>query len=446
MSHHPPTDAIALRRALGTPSLVLLGLVYMVPLTIFTTYGIVVQITGGRLPLAYLVTLVAMLLTARSYGRMAQAYPMAGSAYNYSRQAFGGAVGFMTGWTLMLDYLLLPMINYLVIGIYLEAAFPGVPAWVFVLGSVVIVTALNLLGIVSVARTNYVIIAAQGVFIVTFVVLALVGLTGSGSIDPLAPFTGDGSATGVLPLLAGAAVLCLSFLGFDAVSTFAEEARDSTRVVPRAIMQTTIIAGILFVVLAYVSHLVLPTTHFADVDAAAVEIMERAGGTFLTAFFTAAYVAGSLGSALTSQAAVSRIIYAMGRDGVLPRRLFGTLHPRWRSPVGGVAVASAVGLLALVLDLATVASLISFGALTAFSLVNLSVIKRFFLDERRRSARTVLDALVLPGLGFVVTLWLWTSLAPIALVVGLVWAAIGVVWLAVLTGGFRRPTPSLEGL
>mgnify|MGYP001576122500 CR=1 FL=1 len=440
-----PTDVVALRRALGTPSLVLLGLVYMVPLTIFTTYGIVTEITGGRLPVAYALTLVAMLFTARSYGRMARAYPVAGSAYAYSRRAFGGPVGFLTGWALMMDYVLLPMINYLVIGIYLEAAFPGVPAWVFIIGSVALVTVLNWFGIIAVARANYVIIAAQAVFIVVFVVFAFVGISGSGSVDLLAPFVGDGSEPGFAPLMSGAAILCLSFLGFDAVSTFAEEARESKVVVPRAIMHTTLIAGVLFIGLAYISYLVLPTTTFANVDAAAVEVMTTAGGVFLSAFFTATYVAGSIGSALTSQAAVSRIIYSMGRDGVLPSVL-GRLSPRWKSPTVAIAITSAIGLLALVLDLGLVATLISFGALAAFSIVNLSVIKHYFIDEGERSGVDVLNNLILPGIGFITTIWLWTSLSGTTLIVGIVWVALGFLWLLYVTRGFSRPTPSMQGL
>src|SRR4051794_38611780 len=132
-----------LRRALGTPSLVLFGMVYMVPLTVFTTYGIVTQLTGGRLSVAYLVTLAAMVFTARSYARMSAAYPVAGSTYAYTQRTFGAPIGFLAGWSLLLDYLLLPMLNYLVIGIYLNAAIPAVPAWVFVLITIVIVTVLN---------------------------------------------------------------------------------------------------------------------------------------------------------------------------------------------------------------------------------------------------------------------------------------------------------------
>jgi amino acid transporter len=160
-------------------------------------------------------------------------------------------------------------------------------------------------------------------------------------------------------------------------------------------------------------------------------------------FFTAAYVAGSLGSALTSQASVSRIIYAMGRDGVLPRAVFGRLSRRG-APVAAILLTSVVALLALVISLTTISSLISFGALVAFSMVNLAVIKHFVVDQRRRGARDLLSYLVLPLIGFAATAWLWTSLSGLTLVVGLTWAGIGVVYLLVLTRGFRRPTPQLD--
>ena len=260
--------------------------------------------------------------------------------------------------------------------------------------------------------------------------------------DLAAPFTGDGTATGLGPVLAGAAILCLSFLGFDAVSTLSEEAKDPRRGVPRAIMIATISAGLIFILLSYVAQLVYPSNEFADVDSGSLDVMVAAGGQFLNNFFTAAYVAGALGSALTSQASVARILYAMGRDGILPRKLFGHISPRFSTPVYAILVVSVVSLLAIVIDLATLASLISFGALVAFSAVNLSVIKHFFVDLRDRS-RVALN-LIAPGVGFLLTAWLWTSLSGMTLVLGLIWLAIGFVWLLVVTRGFRRPTPVLD--
>ncbi|AZL10039.1 MAG: APC family permease [Brevibacterium aurantiacum] len=441
--HHDGGEG-QLKRALGVPSLVFFGLVYMVPLTIFTTYGIVTQVTGGRVPLAYVITLLAMVFTARSYAKMAHELPFAGSAYTYTQKSFGAGIGFVAGWALLLDYLFLPMINYLVVGIYLSAAFPMIPAWVFVLTAIVLVTALNVIGIVSVARANIVIIAAQAIFILTFAALGIASMSGSGTVDLMAPFTGDGSAPGFGNVMAGAAILCLSFLGFDAVSTLSEEAKDAQRTVPRAIVIATVTGGLIYIVLSFLSQLVYPSNDFADVDSGALDVMGAAGGEFLAIFFTAAYVAGACGSALTSQASVSRILFAMGRDGVLPKRFFGRLSPRFHTPILATLCVGVVSLFALAVDLSFISEMVSFGALIAFSAVNLSVIKHFIIDGNRRGSRAIINFIVLPGIGFCLTLWLWTSLSPRTLLIGAIWLALGIGYLAFVTRGFRRPTPTLD--
>ncbi len=430
-----------LKRVLGVPSLVLFGMVYMVPLTVFTTYGIVTQLTGGRLSVAYLVTLAAMVFTARSYARMSAAYPVAGSTYAYTQRSFGAPIGFLAGWSLLLDYLFLPMLNYLVIGIYMSAAIPAVPPWVWILIAVVVVTILNIVGIVSVARANFLLLALQLIFIVVLVVMAFVTITKTGSVNLVAPFTGDGSVGGASPIFAGAAILCLSFLGFDAVSTLSEEAKDPTRTVPKAIMIATVACGLMFVGLSYVSQLVFPSNQFADVDAGSTDVMLAAGGQFLNVFFTAAYVAGCVGSALTSQASVARILYAMGRDGILPRKVFGHVSIRFATPTFAILVVSVISLAALWIELGFLASIVSFGALVAFSAVNLTVIKHYFIDKGEKN---VLNNVILPVIGFALTVWLWFNLSWLTLEVGLIWLAIGLAWLLFMTRGFQRPTPVLE--
>ena len=464
-----------LKRALGVPALVLFGMVYMVPLTVFTTYGIVTQLTGGRLSVAYLVTLAAMVFTARSYARMSAAFPVAGSTYAYTQRTFGAPVGFLAGWSLLLDYLFWPMLNYLVIGIYMSAAIPAVPPWVWILIAIVVVTVLNIVGIVSVARANFLLLALQvifivvfvvmafvtilnivgivsvaranflllalqGIFIVVFVVMAFLTITKVGTVDFMAPFTGDGSVGGSSPIFAGAAILCLSFLGFDAVSTLSEEAKDPTKTVPRAIMIATITCGLIFFGLSYVSQLVFPSNQFADVDSGSLDVMTAAGGQFLNTFFTAAYIVGCIGSALTSQASVARILYAMGRDGIMPRKVFGHVSLRFATPTFAILVVSVISLVAIWIDLGFLASIVSFGALIAFSAVNLTVIKHYFVDA---GDKNVFNNVVLPGIGFLLTAWLWTSLSWLTLEVGFIWLAIGVIWLAVVTRGFQRPTPVL---
>lgn len=434
-------QGVTLRRALGLPSLVLFGLAYLVPLTVFTTYGIVTETTGGRVALAYCVTTFAMIFTAFSYARMVRAYPVAGSAYSYAQKSFGGHVGFLTGWSLMLDYLFLPLINYLVIGIYMNAQFPSVPLWVWVVMAIALVTFLNVVGITSIARASSIIIAAQTVFIVVFLALALRHATGTETV--VNPFVGDGSLEGTGPVLAGAAVLCLSFLGFDAVSTMAEEAKDTLRDIPRAILMVTVVGGVIFVVLSSVAQMAHSATTFEDPDSAALDVMHAVSGSWLGTFFTAAYVAGCIGSALTSQASVTRIMYVMGRDGVLPRPM-AFLAQRWRTPVVAIGLVSVVSLLATFISLDLIASVISFGALIAFSAVNLSVIKHYAIDAGRRSGFDLVRYLLMPLVGFAMSVWLWTSLSGQSIRLGLIWLAVGVVYLLWLTRGFRRPPPEME--
>ncbi|MBB4614173.1 APC family permease [Novosphingobium taihuense] len=418
VSGHP-----ALRRVFGTGSLVMFGLAYLVPLTVFTTFGSVSKLTQGHLPLAYVLTSIAMLFTAASYARLVRIVPAAGSAFSYAGAAFGRRVGFITGWTLLLDYILLPAINYLILGIYLGAQFPSVLAPVWSLGAIALVTVLNIIGVDVVRRASMALVAIQLVFAAVFLFATFT----SASVVPVAdPFMADaGSWSGVV---AGAAVLCLSFLGFDAVSTLSEEARDPARTVPRAILMTTLIGGAIFVALAYAGTSLLPDWRMITAsDSAGLEVMRPLGG-FMSAFFLAAYVSGCLASALAAQASVARVLYAMGRENVLPRSVFGQLSARFHTPVRATMVVAALSALALLLTLDTLASLISFGALFAFSLVNLAVVRLDAMSHKARPRLQVAAMALCPALGFLATLWLWFNLSALALIVGIAWLVAGLVY------------------
>lgn len=433
---------VHLKRALGVSGLTMFGLAYLVPLTVFTTYGIVTEETGGRVAFSYVFTLAAMLFTALSYGQMVRAFPVSGSAYTYTSRSFGAHLGFLAGWALLLDYILLPMVNYAVIGLFINAQWPGIPIWVGFIVALALVTILNVIGITTIDKANNIIIAIQTVFVLVFVVLAIKTIMG-GDVNFGLPFQGDAgpNGSGLGPVLAGAAILCLSFLGFDAVSTMAEEATEPRRDIPRAIMAVTVGGGVLFIILSWLAQVAHPATTFEVADSGATDVMNTIGGNAMAVFFTAAYVAGAFGSALTSQASVTRILYAMGRDGTLPRPL-GTLAEQWRTPVLAIGLVSLVSLAGLWVDLALLFSIVSFGALTAFSVVNLSVVKHYWFDHA--AVRNAVTHLLLPLIGFALTVWLWTSLSRNALITGLVWLAVGLAWLALITGGFRKRPPQVE--
>ena len=445
-THHHSTDPTApgrFRKSMGLTALVLFGLAYMVPLAVFTTYGLVTQMTKGHLPTAYLLTLAAMLLTAYSYGRMVQAHPQSGSVYTYTRKAFGSYFGFMAGWVLLLDYIFLPLLSYLLIGIYMSEYFPAVDAWVWVVGSIALVTILNLVGIESVTRVNWILVVVQLVFIVVFVALSIHNLSEqSEPVSLFAPFHHEGFSVPLI--MTGAAVLCLSFLGFDAVSTMAEETTNPRFRIPLAIMVVSLVGGLLFLLVSYFAQSVYPQWDaFADPDSASVDVMRRVGGQLLVTAFTATYVAGCFASAMVSQASVSRVLFAMGRDGALPR-VFGQLATKKRVPATAIVLVSILSLIALFISLDTVAHMISFGALFAFSAVNLAVVKHYLVDQKLRGTRNWLLYGAIPASGFLSTLWLWTSLSSLSFTIGLCWMGLGVVCLLGLTRAFRVKLPELQ--
>jgi amino acid transporter len=427
-------DSGNLRRILGTGALLAFGLAYLVPLTVFTTYGSATRATEGHLPLAYLVTTGAMIFTSVSYAHLVRAFPTAGSAYTYARATFGERAGFLVGWALLLDYLLLPAINYLVIGLYVHANFSGVPIALPIFAAIALVTVLNIVGIDVVRNASLAMVLVQLVFAAVFVVAALKFAPGPLPLDPFYSLHLAWPA-----VFAGSAILCLSFLGFDAVSTLSEEARDPERTVPRAILLTTCLGGLIFTALSYASALVVPDWHSLKVsDSAGLEVMQPLGYGMVV-FFLAAYIVGCTASAIASQASVARILFAMGRDAILPRTL-GVLNRRFKTPLRATLLVALLSCAVSFLDLDTLVSIVSFGALSAFSLVNLAVIKHFVIDRRRRATADLIIFALMPLVGFLLTAWLWLSLSRSALMVGLGWLSLGIVYLV------ARPKAGLGGV
>jgi putrescine importer len=438
---------IHFKRVLGLPALVAFGLAYMVPLTVWTTYGVVTTTTEGHLPMAYTVTTVAMLFTAYSYGRMVVLQPVSGSAYAYASRAFGRSLGFMVGWALLLDYIFLPMINYLVIGLYMEDYFPSIGQSVWIVLTVAIVTGLNILGIRLLAGMNFVLVGAQAVFIVVFAVLAIGDISGEVEVRSwTAPFVESGMDWSLI--FAGSAILALSFLGFDAVSTLSEETDDPRVRIPKAILLCALFGGLVYIFQSYLGHLAFPDWRsFEDhQDVASADVMKSIGGDFLNSFFTAAYVAGAFACAMASQASVSRILFAMSRDGSLPKPLFARLHARYRTPVAANLVVGLFGLTALFISLTTVSSMISFGALAAFSFVCLAVVKAYVIDRNQRTPADLFKYGLLPLIGMAFTLYLWTQLSALTFKIGSAWLVAGIVALLIITRGFRvEPPPMYTG-
>lgn len=443
----------SLKRVMPLSSIILYGLAYMAPGTIFGTYGLVTSMTHGMLAITYAIALLAMVFTAFSYSKMVKAFPVAGSAYSYVQRSINPHVGFLAGWAILMDYLLIPMLNYIIASLFLQTVFPTVPTWIWIIGMLVIVTIINYIGIQMTSWANNTLVILQFVFIgalVIFIFKWLLGGNGAASFfDWSAVFNSvefNQPGMGMGMLFVGASILALSFLGFDAVTTIVEEAKEPEKNVGKAILVICLGAGGLFIVLAYFFQLAWPTAwkEFASPDTGAFELIVKVAGSVMGYIFTAITVIGTLASALASQASASRILFGMGRDGVLPKKFFGHVHTKHQTPTNNILLIGTISLVALVLDLGTAVSLVNFGALAGFALVNLSVIFHYYIRNKKRSFVDFIQYLLFPTAGAVVCTTIWLSLASNAKVLGFVWIAIGAVYLAITTNFFRKLPPDLK--
>jgi len=442
-----PAGKPQLRKSLKLWQVVMMGLAYLTPMTVFDTFGIVSGLTDGHVPTSYLLALAGVLFTAISYGKLVRQFPTAGSAYTYAQKAINPHVGFLVGWSSLLDYLFLPMINTLLAKIYLTALFPEVPPWVWVVGFVILITAITLKSVNLVANFNTLFVLAQVAIILVFIYLVVRGLhngEGMGTVWSLRPFLSENAH--LLPIITGATILCFSFLGFDAVTTLCEETPDAAKVIPRAIFLTALYGGVIFISVSFFIQLFFPSIQrFHQPDAALPEIALYVGGKLFQSIFLCVTFINTLASGLASHASVSRLLYVMGRDNVFPEKFFGYIHPKWRTPALNVLMVGVVALSALSFDLVTATALINFGALVAFTFVNLSVISHFFIREgRNKSWKDRFNFLFLPLVGALTVGVLWLNLEKSSLTMGLIWATLGFGYLAWLTRRFRQPPPQLE--
>jgi putrescine importer len=438
-------ENVTLKRSLGLWAIVGLGLGYMTPTIVFDTFGIVSKETNGVVPLAYLTALTVMLFTAISYGKMVQVYPSAGSAFTYTRETMSPHLGFIVGWAALLDYILLPMVNALIIRIYMESVFPDIPSWIWVVIYVVCVTAINVWSMSKTSNLNTLLVIFEVVLIGAFLVLAYMKLSngmGQGTLWTTEPLLHSNVQFGAV--LTGATIVCFSFIGFDAVTMYAEEAVD-IKTMPKAIMLTVLIGGAIFFICSYFAQSLFPdVSNFKVTDDTLPEIGLFVGGSLFKLFFLAGAFAATVASGLASHASVARLLYVMGRNGVLPKKLFGSVHPKYRTPAFNVILVGVVSLLAIAPSLELIASFINFGALIAFTFVNLSVIAHFvFREKRYKTGKDIFSYLIMPILGAGTTGILWYNLQADALIGGIVWIGIGIIYMVLKTTFFKSKIADL---
>jgi amino acid transporter len=436
----------ALARRLTLRDLVVYGLLFIGPLAPVGVFGVLDAQSDGAVASVYALATLAMAFTAWSYAEMSRVVPHAGSVFAYASEGLGRGAGFLAGWMAMLDYLLIPSVALLFSGLALHSMAPAIPTWVFVVAAFALTTGLNLAGVGVAARAGFVVLVGEVAVLLIFVGAALVVLTQEGPARPwLEPFTGSGGFH--LPAIVSAiSVAVLSFLGFDAIASFAEENASDPRQVGRAIVFCLIAAGILFVVQTWLAALLNPVgpialaadrarqgTAFYDLTRAAI-------GPWLATLLAVTKAIGPVFAAMVAQAAAARLLYGMARDGGLPRRI-AEVDARSRVPRTAVITTGAITLIVSVWaarqadGLAVLVSIVDVGALTAFALLHLAVVGYFVVRGRAPSRAT---HIMWPAAGVVVTIWVMMAASLLAQVVGAAWAMLGLlVWLSRRAPGLR---------
>lgn len=433
-----------LRRALGLWDLILYGLVVIQPTAPMPVYGVMSTRSHGYAVITVLLAMVAMLFTAISYGKMASAYPSAGSAFTYVGREIHPALGYITGWCMVMDYVLNPLICTILCSKFAINFFPEIPFAVWVLAFVALFTFLNVQGIETSAHINLTLVAVMGVVILVF--LAAAGhyihvVPHDGTAFFTRPFF-DPKTFSARAIMGGTSLAVLTYIGFDGISTLSEEARNPRRNILLATVLVCLLTGLLASIQVYAAQLVWPgTQRFPDVDTAFVFVAGRAGGRWLFTLINVTLLVATVGSALGAQLGAARLLYGMGRSNALPRRFFGAIEPKNRIPRNNVLLVGAIALIgAMCLSFERGVELLNFGALLAFMGVNIAAVARFYFRETHRRWFD----LVSPALGFLICMLIWLSLSWRAKVLGILWMIVGVAYGAYNTKGFRRELVTFE--
>src|SRR5512135_1980191 len=424
-----------LRRALTLWDLILYGVIVIQPVAPMSVYGVLSTRARGHVVTTILIAMVAMLFTAISYGRMARAYPSAGSAFTYVGQEINAGLGYVTGWSMVMDYMLNPMICVIWCSQQAVTFAPGVSYWIWAVFFALLFTFINMRGIKTSARVNAGLALGMGIVIAMIFVTAARYIFGAphGAGFFTNPFYNP-ATWNTKAVLGGTSIAVLTYIGFDGISTLSEEAENPRRNILLATVLVCLLTGALASMEVYAAQLVWPASTFSDVDTAYVAVAGRAGGPWMFGVINLTLLVATVGSGMGSQLGAARLLYGMGRGNAIPKSFFGAIDPKRRIPRNNVLLVGALALLGgLTISFERGAELLNFGALLAFMGVNAASFTHYFLREREKKWSNFL----IPTMGFLVCLVLWLSLSIPAKIAGALWMGVGIAYGAWRTRGFR---------
>ena len=450
---------VKLLRVLSLGDLVIYGIILIQPVAGLPLFGHVNNISKGHAVTTILIAMVAMILTAISYGRMANRYPSAGSAYTYVGKGIHPYLGFVAGWSMFMDYMFIPILCVIFTSIAANHMLPFIPYHFWIFFFVVGFTFINLTGIRMASKANWFLMIVMSVVVFYFMAAAIRyiiiknGFSGLFSLHPFYnPDTFSLSAVGSATALAS-----LTYVGFDGITTLSEEVKNPRRNIMIGAVLTCLITGIWSGAQIYLSQLSWPdwasftqgltnaTARNNALDTAIMSVANRVGGSLLDGSLSFILLLGSIGSGAAGQLGASRLLYGMGRDNVIPKKTFGHLDKKSASPNYNVMIVGSLTLLgAILLRFEEAARLINFGAFFAFMGVNIASIREYFFKAEVKSIKGFLLDFLPAGIGFLFCLIIWLNLPLKTFIIGGSWMIAGIIYLGVRTNGFRKSTVMID--
>lgn len=430
-----------LHRSLTFWQLTAFGLNYMIPIAPAIAFGFILSASGGTVILPYLLAGLMMLTTAMSYGILLKKFPIAGSLYSYISRGLNPYIGFLAGWVFLLDYLLLPTVASMSVAAYIHMALPTIPYWICLLFFVSSTGLFNLFGVDLMARMGlWILVIGEIVIFVGFGIwsyaVSVLGI-GVGHLLSLEPFHFHNLST----LASATAVAILSYLGFDAITTLSEEANNPTRDIPRAIFYAVIMGGLTMCMTGYLGMLVIPNWRELAHDPAWIStilfyVAKITGGMWFVLFYISGFILAMALFNVVATAAAARLLFGMGRDKVLPEKIFGAINTRWKTPHWNIMTITMMQfVIGILFSMEKIFELVSYGALCGFALLNFSVIWIYYVSKKGFDSSSnpniylrLLKYFVAPTIGIIVMTWVFINLRPITLILGSIWLLIGIVY------------------
>lgn len=441
-----------LRRGMGLWDVVLYGVLFMVIIAPHSIWGLVQQQGLGMSTLVYLVGFVAIGFTALSYVRMSRRFPIAGSVYSYVQRGLNPHAGFMSGWLILLDYCITPALLYTMVANWGTMLVPNSPWWLWIIVFIAFNTFVNIRGVSLTRGIDFVIFAVEIFAVIAFVALGcnfIMGGGGAGEFN-MDPVWQPEKVTFNF-LAAGISIAALNFLGFDGISTLAEETEHPEKNIGRGILIALGIIIVCFAVQTYIASLIQPDwaswseEHANNAFFYGCQLI--GGNIFMNIMLVINIVAVGIANIMNAQLAASRLLYSMGRDKVIPS-IFGKVHPKYKTPwVGSLFIGAVALVLVAVLGMADLATLVNFGALASFIMLNFSVFWFFFIKEgKRKTFGDWVKYLICPWIGIIILAYVFTGFQPITYIMGITWFVIGFIILVVKSKGFKEVPEAFKHL